>query len=59
VEKVLCDVDEKTCLRRPITTEIVAEAEPRLVKQESSDSSEEGHDTPIVKLILTSIAVNV
>jgi len=46
-EKVPHNVpDEETCWRRlPTTTEIVAEAEPGLVKQESSDSSEEGHDT--------------
>jgi len=45
VEKVPCDADEETCWRRPPATEDVAEAEPGLVKQESSDSSEEGHDT--------------
>jgi len=46
-EKVPRDVpDEETCWRRPPTTEIVAEAEPRFVKQESSDSSKEGHNTP-------------
>jgi len=44
VEKVPCDADEETCWRRPSTTEIVAEAELGLVKQESSDSSKEGHD---------------
>jgi len=36
-------------MRKPVgggpTTEIVAEAEPGLVKQESSNSSKEGHDT--------------
>jgi len=36
-------------MRKPVveapTTEIVAEAEPGLVKQESSGSIKEGHDT--------------
>jgi len=46
VEKVLRDVsDEETCWRRLPTTEIVAEAESGLVKQESSNFSEEGDDT--------------
>jgi len=45
VEKLLHNVGEKTSWRRPPMTEIVAEVEPGLVKQESNDSSEEGHDT--------------